>query len=86
VSWYYCPKHGISNDDPFKCPICGEDGVEYEETDLPHFDYSKKHDAPAGWLRKESYEISRSNVEKMVKSGELSMADIKEAQQRQNLG
>lgn len=48
------------------CPQCGNG-----------FNSFQPNKAPAGWVKMENYEISRKNVEQMVKEGTLSKEDLK---------
>lgn len=48
------------------CPNCNEEFHTYPV-----------NKAPAGWVKLEDHEISRRSVEKMLKSGDLTMDDLK---------
>ena len=66
------------------CPSCGEEN--YVRTGIDHcpncgknFDVWIPNKAPAGWVKTEDYEISRRSVETMLRNGDLTEKDLRDA-------
>lgn len=63
---HYCGKENYVRAGEETCPECNE-----------VFGTYKTNKAPAGWVKKENYEISRDTVGNMLKDGTLTKKDLR---------